>query len=205
MKTVWLLRSDGASFNLKKEGKTVVAARKKNMNLLKHTRRSTRWVLIVLESTLFLSLYLFYTWGGELNLEEYYKTLKEVDRNMEDIKQKFHISGNSAGMDAQVEEEPHQEPFVGGGTRMYRGNNAKYCEMKAKFVSLLMEWITKHDVKLADTFSNGWRPTRAKTNRHYLCKQSETQLQKWKIIDYIARPINWETRSTVARNCCAQN
>ena len=31
------------------------------------------------------------------------------------------------------------------------------------------------------------------------------QLQKWKIIDYIAVPIKWETRSAVARNCNAQN
>ena len=36
---------------------------------------------------------------------------------MQDIKQKFHISGITAGMDAQVEVKPHKEPFVGGGTR----------------------------------------------------------------------------------------
>ena len=36
------------------EGKTAIAVRKKNMKLLKHARRSTRWVLIVLESILFL-------------------------------------------------------------------------------------------------------------------------------------------------------
>ena len=34
---------------------------------------------------------------------------------------------------------------------------------------------------------------------------SEVDLQKWKIIDYIAVPIKWETRSTVARNCLARN
>ena len=67
---------------------------------------------------------------------------------MQDIKQKIHISDIIAGMDAQVEVRPHQEPFVGGGTRMYRGNNTKYCEMEAKFESLFMESITKHDVKL---------------------------------------------------------
>ena len=66
-------------FHFEKEGKTAIAVRKKNINLLKHARRSTRWVLIVLESILFLSLYLPHTWGGELNLEEYHKTLKEVD------------------------------------------------------------------------------------------------------------------------------
>ena len=36
-------------------------------------------------------------------------------------------------------------------------------------------------------------------------KQNEHQMQKWKIIDYIAVPIKWGTRSTVARNCTAQN
>ena len=81
MKTVRLLMSDGVSFTLKKEGKTAIAVRKKNMNLLKHARRSTRWVLIVLESILFLSLYLPHTWSGELNFEEYYKTLTEVDKH----------------------------------------------------------------------------------------------------------------------------
>ena len=34
---------------------------------------------------------------------------------------------------------------------------------------------------------------------------SEADLQKWKIIDYIAVPIKCETRSTVARNCLARN
>ena len=73
--------------------------------------------------------------------------MKEVGRNMQDVKQKFHIFGTIAGMDAH--------PFVGGGTRLYRGNKATYCEMEAKFEGLLMEWITKHDVKLANTFSKG--------------------------------------------------
>ena len=68
-----------------------------------------------------------------------------------------------------------------------------------------MEWITKHDVKLADTFSKGWEAARTKTNRLDSGKKSETQHQKWKIIDYFAVPINWETRSTVAKSCCAQN
>ena len=36
-------------------------------------------------------------------------------------------------------------------------------------------------------------------------KQNEIELQKCKIIDDTAAPNNWETRSTVARNCCAQN
>ena len=65
---------------------------------------------------------------------------------------------------------------------MYRGNNTKYWEMEAKFESPLMEWITKHDVKLTNTFSKGWEPTRAKTNKLDFWKQNETELQKWKII-----------------------
>ena len=65
---------------------------------------------------------------------------------MQDIKQKFHISGIIAGTDAQFEVKPHQGPFVGGGTRMHHENTAKYCEMEGKFESLNKEWITKHDV-----------------------------------------------------------
>ena len=79
-------------FHLAKEGKTAIAVRKKNMNLLKLAGRSTRWVLIVLASILFPSLHLPHTWSGELNLEEYYKTLSEVD-----IKQNFHMSAIIAG------------------------------------------------------------------------------------------------------------
>ena len=68
-----------------------------------------------------------------------------------------------------------------------------------------MEWVTKHDVKLASTFCEGWEPTRAETNRLNFWRHSEVQLQKLKIIDYMAVPIKLATRSVVARNCCAQN
>ena len=57
-----------------------------------------------------------------------------------------------------------------------------------------MEWITKHEIKLANTFCKNWEPTRARTNRIVFCKQSEQQLQKWKIIDYIVVPISWEKK-----------
>ena len=77
----------------KQEGNAAIAVRKKNTTLLRHSRRSTRCVLNVLESILFLPLYLPHTWAGETNLEEYYKTLRDVDRNVQDVKQKFHISG----------------------------------------------------------------------------------------------------------------
>ena len=36
--------------------------------------------------------------------------------------------------------------------RMFRGNTATYCELDSKFETLLMKWVTKHDVKLANTF-----------------------------------------------------
>ena len=49
-------------------------------------------------------------------------------------------------------------PFVGDGTRMSRGNTARNSEMKSKFESLLMESITKHEVKLANTFCKRWEP-----------------------------------------------
>ena len=57
--------------------------------------------------------------------------------------------------------------------------------------------------KLANTFCKRWEPTRA--NRLDIWRQNEVQLQKWKIIDYLAVPIKLETRGAVARNCCAQN
>ena len=53
-------------------------------------------------------MYLPHTWGGDTNLEEYYKTLKELDRNMQDIEQKYQISGIIAGMDAQAEVRPRR-------------------------------------------------------------------------------------------------
>ena len=82
---------------LKKDGTTAIAL-SKNMNLLRHRRTCSRWVLIVLESIMFLLMYLPHTWGGEANLEDFYKTLNE-------IKQKFYMSGIIAGMDAQVKVE----------------------------------------------------------------------------------------------------
>ena len=42
------------------------------------------------------------------------RDLRDVVETMQDIKQKFRISGIIAGMDAQVEVKPHQERFVGG-------------------------------------------------------------------------------------------
>ena len=160
----------------KKEGKAAIAVKNNNMNLLRHSRRSTRWVLVVVESILFLSMYLPHTWGGEANLEEYCKTLQEIDRNMQDIRKKYQISGIFAGMDAQIEVKPRQEPFGGDGTRMSCGNAARSCEMDSKFESLLMEWITKHEVKLASTFCKGWEPTRAQTNKLDFWEQDEMQL-----------------------------
>ena len=70
-------------------------------------------------------MYLRHIWRGETNLEEYYKTLKDLDKKMQEVKQKYHISGITAGMDVQVEVNPKPLPFVGGGTRVSRGSTAK--------------------------------------------------------------------------------
>ena len=90
----------------------------------------------------------------------------------------------------QVEVKPKPLPFVGGGTRVSRGSTAKIFELKSKCETLLMEWITKHEVKLSYTFCRNWEPTRAKTNKLDLWEQDEVQQQKWKIIAYIAVPIS---------------
>ena len=174
-------------------------SQKKNSNLLRYCCRNTRWIRVVLGSILFLSMYLPQTWGGEANLEEYYKTLTEIDKNFKEVKQKYHISGIVAGMDAQVEVKPRQGPIVGSGTRISRGSTARYYDLESKFESVLMEWAAKHEVKLANTFSKHWEPTRAKTNKLDFWTQIAQQLRK--IVDYIAVPIKRETRST----CRAQN
>ena len=49
----------------------------------------------------------------------------------------------------------------------------KYCELESKFVCLLMEWVTKHEIKLANTFCKNWEPTEAKTNKLDFWKQGE--------------------------------
>ena len=132
-------------------------------------------------------------------MEECYKTLKDLSKNMQDVKQEYQISGIIAGMDAQVEVNPNQGPFVGEGTRMSRGNKARYHEVENRFVSLLLEWVVKHKVKSANTFFKNSEPTRAKTNKLDFCQQDEAQLQKWKIMDHVAVLTEWMTRSTVAR------
>ena len=70
----------------KKEEEAAIAVKRKITNLLRHSRRSTRWVLAVLKSILFLSMYLPHTWGGAANFQEYYKTLKELGKNLQDVK-----------------------------------------------------------------------------------------------------------------------
>ena len=125
---------------------------KQILNLLRDCRRCTRLILVVLGRILFLSLYLPHTWGGEENLEEYFKILKHIGKNMQDIKQKYQTTGITAGMDAQVKVKPRQGPLVGDGTGMSRGSTLEYCETEDKLESLLMECITKHEVQLANSF-----------------------------------------------------
>ena len=55
-------------WTLLKEGKTAIAVKKKNSNLLRYCCRNTRWILVVLGSILFLSMYLPHTRRGEANL-----------------------------------------------------------------------------------------------------------------------------------------
>ena len=86
----------------------------------------------------------------------------------------------------QVEAERHQEPFVGGSTRMSRGNTENFGELESKFEGLLMEWVTKYEFMLANTFCKDWESTRAKTNKLNFWEHDEKQLQTWKIIDYVA-------------------
>ena len=150
-------------------------------------------------------MYLQHTREGETNLDEYYQTLKEIDKNMQETKQEYQISGITAGMDAQVEVKPHQEPFFVEAQECLDATRQKFGELDSKFEALLMELISKYEVKVANAFCKDWAPTRAETNKLNFWEQDEKQLPKWKIIDFVAVPIGWITRSTVARNCRAQN
>ena len=112
-------RPDGTAEDLgwtllkeEKEGKAAIAVKRQNMSLLRHFSTSKRWVLVVLVSILFLSIYLPHTWSGEPNLEEYYNTLQDLDKNMQEVKQKYQILGITAGMDAQVEVKPNQDSLL---------------------------------------------------------------------------------------------
>ena len=153
------------SLKEKKEGKAAIAVKRKSTNLLRHSRRSTRWVLVVLQSILFLPMNVPHTCCGEANLEEKYTTLKDLDKNLQDVKQRYHISGITAGTDAQVEVKPRQGSFVGDDTRMSSGSTTRYFVMESKFESLLMEWITNHEIKLANTFAKiGYLQERGRTS-----------------------------------------
>ena len=66
------------------DGKAAIAVKRRNVNLLRHCRESIKWVLVVLESSLFLSMFLPHTLGGETNLE-----VKEVNKNMQENKQEY--------------------------------------------------------------------------------------------------------------------
>ena len=149
-----------------------------------------------------LSMYLPHTWRGEANLEEYDKTLKDLDKNMQEVKQKkYQISGIIAAMDAQVKVKPRQGQFVGNGTRMWVHHEILWNGKQI--------WEPAHGVDyeawnqaceyLSAQVGNPRVP--GKTKLHFW-KQSEPELQKWKIF---ALHIMCETRSTVARNCNAQN
>ena len=103
-----------------------------------------------------------------------------LTKNIQEVKQKYQVSGIVAGMDAQVEVKPRQVPFVGDGTRMSRGNTMRSYEMESKFGTFLMEWITKHEICLLILSAKIRECRRARTNRIDFWKQSEQQLQKWK-------------------------
>ena len=60
------------------------------------------------------------------------RTCKTSNRSI-----KYYISGIIAGMDAQVEVKARQWAFVENGTRLSQ--------------SLFMDWITMHEIKLANT------------------------------------------------------
>ena len=69
--------------------------KKERLQLQSERRPRTFWdtvaeaqdgYLLFLRVSLFLSMYLPRTWRGEAKLVEYYKTLKEIDKNLHEVK-----------------------------------------------------------------------------------------------------------------------
>ena len=79
-------------------------------------------------------------------------------------------------------------PFGVDGTRMSRGNTARFYDMESKFESPLMESITEHEIMLANTFTTVGNLQERRPNKLHFWEQDEMQLQKWPTIDYIAVP-----------------
>ena len=154
---------------------------------------------VVLERILFLLMYLPHTWAGEANLEEYFQTLKGVDRDMQDIKQKYKISGIIAGMDVQVEVKPRQGPFVGDGKECLVEKPQSTAKWKAN--SRACSWSASQSMRSScrtllakDGNLQERRKTRLTSGIRMRCS-----CRNGRSLTTMLLPIKWETRSTVVR------
>ena len=126
------------------------------------------------------------------------RTCKRTTRNIRSLESLLGWMGKSS-------QSPTRSLLLVEAQRMSRGSTSKFGVLENKFEGLLMDWFTKYEFKRANTLCKDGEPIRAKTNKLNYGEQDEKQLQKWKIIDYIAVPIRWVTRSTIARNSRTRN
>ena len=84
-------------------------------------KTSVSWALVLLLTVLVMSLSLTNTWIGERPLAEYHQILREVNKEVDELKRRCRITAVEVGTNAPVEYEPNQEPFAGGVIRLNRG------------------------------------------------------------------------------------
>ena len=58
-------------------------------------------------------------------------------------------------------------------------------DLERKFGRFVMEWLTKHRIKLYEHVCGAWQPTRAPTLELDFWKSPKDKLRKWKVIDYV--------------------
>ena len=66
-------------------------------------------------------------------LGEYSETLREIESNMQQVKQMYKLSAIVVGTDAQVEMVPHQEPYLGAAMMVNRGIGLAHWNLERKF------------------------------------------------------------------------
>ena len=58
-------------------------------------------------------------------------------------------------------------------------------DLERNFGRFVMEWLTKHRIKLYEHVCGAWQPTRAPTLELDFWKSPKDKLRKWKVIDYV--------------------
>ena len=83
-----------------------MAVQRRHLGLLGHSRIGLRRATVLLGSIMFLAIFLPSTCGGETAMSKYSETLKDVDSNLQQVKQIVGITAVVVATDAQLEAMP---------------------------------------------------------------------------------------------------